>query len=483
MSYVVWLYLLLCASTLCAQPADTLWMRLVGGAADETITATCQDGNGGFVLAGYCGFNGDEMGPQNFFVARTDSSGTSLWMTELGLADTNEFAYAVTVTANGDIVIAGGDVNYSPALHRAHLARLSSEGDVVWDRTYAGVVGTLCFNSIAELPNGNLAAAGDDWTEDNNCDAYLVTLNPNGDTLWTRSFGDSSLQRITDLTVTADGDLILCGNAWDELNENNLVLLLRVDADGNLLWMHTYDDSSEVLNFTGQDVAVMTNGDLAVSGACYADRMEIYLLRTDADGGALWAHTYSFDNYTTEAADLAAASDGGTLVASMVGSYPSYHIVLMKADASGDLVWQFPFMSEHFSMVISGVMETADHGCVMAGTYFDAANHADGLLIKTQPEVSGAHDIVPYPAVFSLSAFPNPFNPNTTITFVLPEVETVKLAVFDVTGREVCVLANKNYPAGKHSVSIDGSALPSGIYFAHLSAGAIQKTQKLLLVK
>jgi subtilisin-like proprotein convertase family protein len=87
------------------------------------------------------------------------------------------------------------------------------------------------------------------------------------------------------------------------------------------------------------------------------------------------------------------------------------------------------------------------------------------------------------PSSLILSAHPNPFNPNTTITFSLPQAGDVKLAVYDVTGREVTVLSEQPYPVGEHSITFDGSALPSGLYFVHFEAGTIQKTHKVALIK
>jgi hypothetical protein len=87
------------------------------------------------------------------------------------------------------------------------------------------------------------------------------------------------------------------------------------------------------------------------------------------------------------------------------------------------------------------------------------------------------------PSSFSLSAYPNPFNPSTQIAFSLPKELRVKLAVFDLNGREVKTLVDDVIAAGEHRVLMDGSNLPSGVYFARLSGGGVSRTQKLLLLK
>ena len=72
------------------------------------------------------------------------------------------------------------------------------------------------------------------------------------------------------------------------------------------------------------------------------------------------------------------------------------------------------------------------------------------------------------------AAVPNPFNPSTAISFSLAAPADVKLAVFDVRGREIATLLNSAREAGVHSVlslgrGHDGRAVASGVYFAHLS--------------
>jgi len=87
------------------------------------------------------------------------------------------------------------------------------------------------------------------------------------------------------------------------------------------------------------------------------------------------------------------------------------------------------------------------------------------------------------PLDYALASHPNPFNPTTSISFSVPRAGNVELSVFDISGRVIATLASGAYAAGEHSVTFDGAALPSGIYFAHLSAGSIQRTQKLVLLK
>jgi hypothetical protein len=82
-----------------------------------------------------------------------------------------------------------------------------------------------------------------------------------------------------------------------------------------------------------------------------------------------------------------------------------------------------------------------------------------------------------------LSASPNPFNPSTTLSYELPAASQVKLTVWDTAGRLICSLLHERQLPGEHTITFDGSDLPSGLYLARLSAGTMTTTRKLVLLK
>jgi len=101
-----------------------------------------------------------------------------------------------------------------------------------------------------------------------------------------------------------------------------------------------------------------------------------------------------------------------------------------------------------------------------------------------EPIITDADDARPeLPSDLTLSVYPNPFNPTTMIAFDLPKAARAKLVVFDLNGRLVQSLFDEQMSAGHHEVGFDGAALPSGIYFARLSAGELVRTQKMVLLK
>ena len=84
--------------------------------------------------------------------------------------------------------------------------------------------------------------------------------------------------------------------------------------------------------------------------------------------------------------------------------------------------------------------------------------------------------------------FPNPFNPTTTIKYSIPSAQKdnsqfVRLSVYDILGREVATLVNKQQQPGQYEIKFDASHLPSGTYIYRLTAGGFSQSKKLILLK
>lgn len=90
----------------------------------------------------------------------------------------------------------------------------------------------------------------------------------------------------------------------------------------------------------------------------------------------------------------------------------------------------------------------------------------------------------PLPQGFRLfQNYPNPFNPSTTIQFSLQEKHHVRLAVFDLRGRQVAVLLDADVRPGKHTVPFDAAGLVSGTYFIRLQTERATQVRKALLIR
>ena len=103
------------------------------------------------------------------------------------------------------------------------------------------------------------------------------------------------------------------------------------------------------------------------------------------------------------------------------------------------------------------------------------------VLLSTKPEVTLAK-------TFSLSAYPNPFNPMTTIAFDLPTQGDVAIDVYNLSGERAWSRMIMNQSPGYHTVSwsgVDqaGQLVGSGIYFMRVAMGGQSRSLKITLLK
>jgi hypothetical protein len=95
------------------------------------------------------------------------------------------------------------------------------------------------------------------------------------------------------------------------------------------------------------------------------------------------------------------------------------------------------------------------------------------------------------PNEFALcEAFPNPFNPTTTIEYSIPGTRNqesgfrnVRLVMYDLLGREVAVLVDERKAPGQYRVTFDGAGLSSGLYICRMTAGSHVASRRMILAK
>ncbi len=122
---------------------------------------------------------------------------------------------------------------------------------------------------------------------------------------------------------------------------------------------------------------------------------------------------------------------------------------------------------------------------ILGGTNLaDLRANADAALVRYALLGVDDNADIPKPGNFSLvESYPNPFNAQTTIRFNLATAGKIKLETFDLLGRRVATLIDRELAAGVHSVIWDCAGLPSGVYFYRLSDGDRSATSKVTLLK
>jgi hypothetical protein len=111
----------------------------------------------------------------------------------------------------------------------------------------------------------------------------------------------------------------------------------------------------------------------------------------------------------------------------------------------------------------------------------------DGTVHSTDPVrvelLTGVHDqSVPTTSKLDQN-YPNPFNPTSDIGYQISDIRNVRLAIYDLLGREVAVLVNERQSPGSYSVRFNANGLASGVYLYTLTAGDFVSTRRLVLCK
>ncbi len=128
---------------------------------------------------------------------------------------------------------------------------------------------------------------------------------------------------------------------------------------------------------------------------------------------------------------------------------------------------------------------------IVSSGEFDAypVNNADSVF--TYVECSGipvADDESPHPALGMSKNYPNPFNPQTYISFSVESSRQVRVAVYDLSGRRIASLAEGEFPAGTHTIAWDGTdssgrSVASGTYLMKMETPGYVKSEKVMLVR
>jgi hypothetical protein len=202
-----------------------------------------------------------------------------------------------------------------------------------------------------------------------------------------------------------------------------------------------------------------------------------------------------------ETADVPANNSSGVpggplagITALLIGSAGANNQTAPDALAFTDDIWQ-PVMqwpAGSFSTLyapgrlVMGFGAEATSGMGATTARRELIDRCLGLLDPawTTLDDGGTHPIPPRQTVLGpLTAAPNPFNPRTRLAFQLAEPGPARLVIHDIRGAVVSELLGQDLDAGSHTLHFDGTALPSGMYFARLESGGQVQVRKLLLLK
>lgn len=250
---------------------------------------------------------------------------------------------------------------------------------------------------------------------------------------------------------------------WIERNSPNYLAYLSPQL--TYYWRVIAYNNSSISNFsttrsfytTSQIsyVANESNFDDGSGALNYSNDLEVYYLIQPPDASKIFLSFLSFE--TEEQFDYVTVYDGPNAGYPILGTF------------SGEIIPP-QLQSTQGAMTIKFIT--------------DGSITKPGWTISYTSNITGVKSESNLPSVFSLSQnYPNPFNPKTIIKYDVPEAQFITIKLFDLLGREIMNLVNEKRDAGRHQIEVDGSDIPSGVYYYTLTAGSFSATKKLILIK
>jgi hypothetical protein len=467
-----------------SQPPEIEWSRTYGDNGIDQANCVCAASDGGYIFTGYTKSFGADS--NDVYLVKTDNQGNQDWFRLYGGSGYDD-ARSIQQTADGGYILAGRSTSFGLGDNDIYAVKTDSNGDTLWSRTYGGT-DTDIAESVVQTNDEGYAIAGYTRNQTSNLwQMYLMKTNIIGDTLWIRSYEAPGNRAAYSVDQTIGGGYIICGwNPFGSGSESD-IYLIRTDVLGNVLWTTSYGGDGEEAAF---DVHQTMDGGFIIAGwtdsfgAGYGD---FYLVKTDSVGDTLWTNTYGGTD-GEGAYSVKETSDGGYVLAGVTYSFGAQNgdMYLVRTNPQGDTLWTLSYGGPDAEYGYS-IDLTSDGGYIIAGAVSGEWD-TDALLVKTGPDTSATHapsiEWVSHPLDFALHpAYPNPFNPTTTISFDLPLQSKVSMNIYNILGQRVAVLMNGYALPGTHRLLWDASDLPSGIYFVRMESGKSMQTQKVVLLK
>lgn len=181
--------------------------------------------------------------------------------------------------------------------------------------------------------------------------------------------------------------------------------------------------------------------------------------------------------------EVAMLPDGRFMVAWFDSAAVGFSARGRRYDAGGT-PQEEPFLLAGGATVQTGQPSLATSGNDFLYTWLGGQQDATAVYSSNRGLVSADEPAGEVPRTPSLAQnYPNPFNPSTTIRFELAAPAVVELAVYDVLGRRVAVLAGGLRNAGTHTVVFDATGMPDGLYLYRLASGTFTQSRTMMLIQ
>lgn len=476
-TFVAVFILILSSLTVNAQMIN--WTQTYGASDQDGGQAMVLTENGEIVIAGFKSTNN----LKDVFLIKTDAAGNELWSRVYNIG-INDIGRDMKKTQDGGYIISGM-TGVTAQIHDPFLIKTDSVGNMLWHRTYDfGFGADDRSHAVWQTSDGGYILAGQTIVIHGmfgNYDMYVVKTDAAGNIQWSRIFyrqeeGNDvalSVQQLSDRSYVIGG--FTQSSPWS-------AYVVKLDSLGNSLWSNIYPGKwqSEC-----NDIQATPDGGFLLTGteSSFTTDSDFLIIKLDSAGTQIWKKIYGSveSEFGYHARQL---NDGGYIFAGMSSRLGGYDMYVIRTNAAGDSLW---------SQLIGGTSDDRAFAVVstQSGSHYVAGwawsygqGQGDVFLVNLTESPSGIAQSNFFPITAELHQnFPNPFNPSTRIGFSISLKSNVKLRVYDVTGRHVRELINKNLESGKYEIEFDASSLPSGIYFYTLTGGHFSETKKMILIR
>ncbi len=406
-------------------------------------------------------------------VIKTNLSGDTLWVKHYGEPGKDMEAYSITQLNGGNILIAGSQTDTSlNAPEQALLAQISNAGALQWMKTYPRTGYGTVAHDLRVLNDGYAFCGTITDSATGIGDAWLVRIDLNGDTLWSRNYGGIDADDSWQIEKTPDGGFLLAGGSYSYRNGNaeDDAWIVKTDANGNQQWTNHYGNA-DIQDWIWSIAPAMVNGTLTgyvftgVKNYNGSMNSDLFLAKVDTAGNLLWDKSMPGAAGFRQGFCIEPAGDNGFYVAaSEFNAAYGFRLLTMKIDKDGNMVNSLLHGNQEVIRPRGMFINNLGDAFITGDRIAPAAGGSSFLArIRNIDSTGSPVSIIPVgPATASVSVYPNPATDHFTVTSTAGGI--IQVVLTDMRGGVAAAV----WGNGTWSQDIDLSGVRPGVYIVNI---------------